>query len=232
MIECVGIEKDYVLGSTIVHALCGVSLKIKEGDFAAIVGPSGSGKSTLMHILGALDHPSKGRVLIDNRNVTELDDYGLAAIRRNLIGFIFQSFNLIPTLNCIENVTVPSENTGVSSEAAEDRAIKLLREVGLSDRLFHKPNELSGGQRQRLAIARSLINNPKIIFADEPTGNLDSATGKQILSLMKKLNKDERKTFVIVTHDLSILRHANKEFHILDGKIIKTVEKKAADVDD
>ncbi len=232
MIEAVDVEKNYQLGAVTVRALRGVSLKINDGDFAVIVGPSGSGKSTLMHLLGALDHPSKGKVFIDNRDITALDDYGLAAIRRNLIGFVFQSFNLIPTLNAVENVVIPTENTGISPERAQSNAIKILKDVGLGDRLFHKPNELSGGQRQRLAIARSLINNPKIIFADEPTGNLDSVTGKQIISLMKNLNREEKKTFVVVTHDVSLLSHATREFHILDGKIVKDISKKAADFDD
>ncbi len=229
MIEAIKVEKKYVMGAEVVNALRGVSLKIDDGDFAVIIGPSGSGKSTLMHILGALDHPSKGTVFIDGRNITELDDYGLAAIRRNLIGFVFQSFNLIPTLNALENVMIPTENTGVSPEVAQERAIKILKQLGLGDRINHKPNELSGGQRQRLAIARSLINDPKIIFADEPTGNLDSVTGKQIISLMKELNKSFGKTFVIVTHDLSLLKHATREFHILDGRIVKDIKKKAID---
>lgn len=227
MISAVRVEKEYHLGETIVRALAGVSAEIEEGEFVVIIGPSGSGKSTLMHLLGALDRPTRGSVLIDGKGISMFDDYELAAVRRNLIGFVFQTFNLIPTLDSLENVLIPAQNSQGALGAAEHRAIKLLKEVGLSDRMHHKPGELSGGQRQRVAIARALINNPKIIFADEPTGNLDSATGKQIIDLMKKLNKTDGKTFVIVTHDLGLLEHATREIHLFDGKIVKDVKRRA-----
>jgi len=219
MIEAKNITKQYKMGTTTVHALRGVSLKINKGDFVIIVGPSGSGKSTLMHILGALDHPTSGTVHIDGRNITVLEDWHLAMIRREKIGFVFQAFNLIPTLNALENVIIPTEPTNRQPEEVAARARALLRQLGLGERMFHKPTELSGGERQRVSIARSLINDPEIIFADEPTGNLDSATGDKIVREMRRLNKEENKTFVIVTHDGDLLRYATKQYHLKDGKI-------------
>ena len=221
MIEAKNITKEYILGNVVVKALAGVSLKIEDGEFVVVVGPSGSGKSTLMHILGALDHPTKGEVFIDKQNITKLDDWSLAMIRRNKIGFIFQTFNLIPSLNALENVTIPTEPMKVEQEVVEEKAIKILKNLGLSHRLFHKPSELSGGERQRVSIARSLINDPEIIFADEPTGNLDSVTGLHIIELMRKLNEKEGKTFVIVTHDQTLLDFATTKVFLKDGKIIK-----------
>ena len=219
MIEANNITKEYKMGTSTVHALRGVSLKIKKGDFVIIVGPSGSGKSTLMHILGALDHPTSGTVHIGGRNITELDDWHLAMIRREKIGFIFQAFNLIPTLNALENVMIPTEPMNLPPEQVAEKAKALLRQMGLQDRMFHKPSELSGGERQRVSIARALINNPDLIFADEPTGNLDSITGGKIVSEMRRLNKEEQKTFVIVTHDESLLRFASVQYHMRDGKM-------------
>ncbi|MFH1256357.1 MAG: ABC transporter ATP-binding protein [Candidatus Diapherotrites archaeon] len=220
IIRAVNVTKRYKMGKTIVEALRGVSLEIHEGDFVVIVGPSGSGKSTLMHILGALDHPTSGDVFIEGQNITVLDEWSLAMLRRNKIGFIFQTFNLVPTLNALENVVIPTEPTGKDKDMVLERALKLLADVDLTDRIKHKPDELSGGQRQRVSISRALINDPKIIFADEPTGNLDSQTGKKIVALMKKLNEEENKTFVIVTHDESLLEYATDEFRLLDGKLI------------
>ena len=209
------------MGDSIVKALSGVSLKIEKGDFLVVVGPSGSGKSTLMHILSALDHPTSGKVFIDGEDTSVLDDWHLAMIRRNKIGFIFQTFNLIPTLNSVENVAIPTEPMNLDREQVDERAVSLLKIVGLGHRLFHKPQELSGGERQRVSIARALINEPEIIFADEPTGNLDSVTGKHIIELMRKLNIEEKKTFVIVTHDQSLLDFASKKVFLRDGQIIK-----------
>jgi len=226
LIRVKNVTKEYHLGDTVVKALDGVSLSIYEGEFVVIVGPSGSGKSTLMHILGTLDHPTKGDVFVDNENVKDLDEWELAMLRRNKIGFIFQTFNLIPTLNALENVIIPTEPLPGNKDKFEDRGIEILTQVGLKNRMLHKPDELSGGQRQRVSIARSLINDPEIIFADEPTGNLDSVTGKQIFDLMRDLNKKENKTFVIVTHDTSLLNYATKKVYILDGKITKIEEKK------
>ena len=226
LIRIENVSKEYHLGETVVKALDGVSLSINEGEFVVIVGPSGSGKSTLMHILGTLDHPTKGDVFVDNENVKDLDEWELAMLRRNKIGFIFQTFNLIPTLNALENVIIPTEPIPGNKEKFEDRGIELLTQVGLKNRMLHKPDELSGGQRQRVSIARALINDPEIIFADEPTGNLDSVTGKQIFDLMRDLNKKEHKTFVIVTHDTSLLNYATRKVYIFDGKITKIEEKK------
>jgi len=226
LIEINDIKKYYELGEVTVKALDGVSLKIFEGDFVVIVGPSGSGKSTLMHILGTLDYPTTGEVFIDGENLKDLDEWELAMLRRKKIGFIFQSFNLIPTLNALENVVIPTEPLPGDKEYLEDRGIELLKSVKLGDRMLHKPDELSGGQRQRVSIARALINNPEIIFADEPTGNLDSITGKQIVDLMYNLNQKENKTFVLVTHDPSLLDYATKRVFILDGKITKIEENK------
>ena len=221
LIEAANVVKHYRMGEIVVEALRGVSLKIDAGDFVVIVGPSGSGKSTLMHILGALDHPTSGKVYIDGIDISELDDWHLAMIRRNKLGFIFQQVNLIPTLSAPENVIIPTEPMDIDKDDAEHRAAKLLADVDLSDRIFHKPNELSGGQRQRVSIARSLINNPELIFADEPTGNLDSKTGEHIINLMHELNQKHGKTFVIVTHDESLLEYATKKIFIKDGKIVK-----------
>lgn len=227
LLEVAEVTKQYRMGETIVDALAGVSLKILEGEFVVIVGPSGSGKSTLMHILGLLDTPTTGKVFIDGKDTSLLDDWRLAMLRRNKIGFVFQSFNLIPTLNAFENTLVPTEPIAGGKDHYEERAIELLNEVGLGNRLMHKPDELSGGQRQRVSIARALVNNPEIIFADEPTGNLDSVTGKHIIGLMRKLNKEDGKTFVIVTHDPSLLEYATKKVFLLDGKITKVEESRA-----
>ncbi len=215
------VVKEYRMGETVVGALNGVSISIRRGDFAIIVGPSGSGKSTLMHIMGTLDHPSSGKVFFDGDDISILDDWHLAMLRRKKIGFIFQNFNLIPTLSALENVMAPTEPLSGSKEHLEERAIGLLRKVGLGNRLLHRPDELSGGQRQRVSIARALINDPEIIFADEPTGNLDSLTGKQVIELMNRLNREEGKTFVLVTHDPSLLEYATKKVFILDGKITR-----------
>jgi len=225
-IEAINIKKVYKMGETKVHALRGVSVKIEKGDFVVIVGPSGSGKSTLMHILGALDTPSHGKVLLEGKDISDMDEWSLAMIRRKKIGFIFQTFNLIPTLTALENVMIPLEPTNVPEEDALRRAKKLLTDVGLDDRMLHKPNELSGGQRQRVSIARALINEPEIIIADEPTGNLDTATGDHVIEIMRTLNEKEGKTFIIVTHDESLLKFATKKFYLKDGLIHKSVSKK------
>jgi len=221
LIETFNIKKKYFLDKVIVNALNGVSLKISKGDFAVIVGPSGSGKSTLLHLLGALDHPTSGAVKIDGKIINQLDDDQLALFRRNKMGFIFQAFNLIPSLTALENVMIPTEPTKEPQEEAEERAISILDKVGLSERIYHKPGELSGGQRQRVSIARSLINNPEIIYADEPTGNLDSVTGEKVIDLMRHLNKKEKKTFVVVTHDETLLKFASIKFILKDGLLHK-----------
>ena len=224
LIKTKGIEKNYRLGSTIVQALRGIDITIENKEFIVIVGPSGSGKSTLLHMLSALDTPSKGTVLINGRDISKMDDHSLAMIRRNKIGFIFQTFNLIPTLTALENVLMPIEPTNKDKIKMTKQAIALLKDFGLGNRLKHKPSELSGGERQRVAIARALINDPEIIFADEPTGNLDSKTGGKIIDLLKKLNKEYGKTIVVVTHDESLLNFATRKIFIKDGRILKDVK--------
>ena len=219
VIEVKGIRKTYLLGETKVHALRGVSLDVYPGELIIILGPSGSGKSTLLHQMGALDIPTKGKVFVDGLDITQMDSWNLSMLRRKKMGFIFQSFNLIPTLDAAENVKVPLLPTNVSEVAAHRKAMRLLREVGIEDRADHKPNQLSGGERQRVSIARALINDPEIIFADEPTGNLDSKTGDRVLEIIRKLNEEEGKTFVIVTHDASLVEFADRVFIIKDGLI-------------
>ena len=219
IIELKDVVKEYRLGKTIVKALRGISLEIKRGDFAIVVGPSGSGKSTLLHIIGALDRPTSGKVFIAGKDISLLDDWSLAMLRRKTIGFVFQTFNLVPTLNALENVMLPLEPTGTDEIEKIKRAKELLKLVGLEHRMLHKPMELSGGERQRVAIARALINNPEIVLADEPTGNLDTKTGLQIIEAMRRLNIEEKKTFVVVTHDLSLLKYGNKHIYLRDGAI-------------
>ncbi|MBN1160079.1 MAG: ABC transporter ATP-binding protein [Candidatus Diapherotrites archaeon] len=219
IIEVRKIKKTYLLGETKVHALRGVSLNVYPGELIIILGPSGSGKSTLLHQMGALDIPTEGKVLVDGLDITQMDSWNLSMLRRKKMGFIFQSFNLIPTLDAVENVHIPLLPTNVSEVAAHRRAMHLLKEVGIEDRAHHKPNQLSGGERQRVSIARALINDPEIIFADEPTGNLDSKTGEKVLEIIRKLNEEEGKTFVIVTHDASLVEFADRVFIIRDGLI-------------
>ncbi|MCD6523249.1 MAG: ABC transporter ATP-binding protein [Candidatus Diapherotrites archaeon] len=223
VIEAKNLKKYYKMGETIVKALRGANIKIKKGSFVFIVGPSGSGKSTLMHLLGALDHPTGGSVKMDGKEISKMDDWELSMIRRNKVGFIFQTFNLVPSLTALDNVKLPLlTDKRISDEELTARAIKLLKVVGLGHRIYHTPNELSGGERQRVAIARALINNPEIILADEPTGELDSKTGAEIFELMRKMNKEEGKTFIIVTHDTEYIKHNDTVYHIKDGVIKET----------
>jgi putative ABC transport system ATP-binding protein len=218
MIDIENITKDYVMGEEIVHALRGVSLRIHRNEYLAIMGPSGSGKSTLMNMLGCLDTPTSGRYEFNGRNVSAMDDDELAAIRNREIGFVFQTFNLLPRANSLQNVELPLIYAGVDPETRKERAAEVLREVGLGDRLHHKPNELSGGQRQRVAIARALVNDPSIILADEPTGNLDSKTGEEIMALFEDLYQRGH-TLILVTHEAYIARHARRMLHLRDGLI-------------
>jgi putative ABC transport system ATP-binding protein len=204
-----------------VHVLKGISMKIREGDMAVIMGPSGSGKTTLLDILGCLLKPSQGDLLIDGVDVKDLNEDELAKIRRKKIGFVFQQYNLIATFTAMENVEMPMRLAGLSREKAQRKAKRLLTIVGLDHRLHHLPNQLSGGEQQRVAIARSLANNPKIILADEPTGNLDSKTGKIILGVLKDLNKRENYTILMVSHDPRIRGVVDKVINLMDGKIIK-----------
>ncbi len=205
----------------IVHALNNLSLDIKKGEIVAVMGPSGSGKSTLLNMFGILDQPSNGKVMIDKKDVTKVKKGDYPKIRSEMVGFIFQQYNLIPTLTALENVMLPLKYSGVKKKEAKKRALKYLKEVGMEDRAGSKPTQLSGGQQQRVAIARALVNNPAIILADEPTGNLDTKTGDEIIDMMTVLNKKTGQTFVIVTHNPDVTRIANRVIHLRDGKLEK-----------
>jgi len=214
------ITKIYQMGDTVVKALDGVTLDVAAGEFTAIMGPSGSGKSTLMNILGCLDRPTSGFYSLDGEEVATLGDDALAVIRNRKIGFVFQSFNLLPRMSALQNVALPMVYAGVEPRTRIERAAKALALVGLENRLHHKPNELSGGQRQRVAIARSLVNDPAIILADEPTGNLDTKSGNEIMEIFKDLNAQGR-TVVLITHEPDIAANAKRVVHVRDGKIIR-----------
>src|SRR5216110_1197502 len=218
VIDIENITKDYVMGEEIVRALRGVSLQIRRNEYLAVMGPSGSGKSTLMNMLGCLDTPTSGRYEFNRRNVAEMDDDELAAIRNREIGFVFQTFNLLARATSLRNVELPLIYAGMDPESREERATQALTDVGLGDRIQHKPNELSGGQRQRVAIARALVNDPSIILADEPTGNLDSKTGEEIMALLEDLYHRGH-TIILVTHEADIARHARRTVHLRDGLI-------------
>ncbi|MBS3735618.1 MAG: ABC transporter ATP-binding protein [Candidatus Bipolaricaulota bacterium] len=219
MVELQNVAKKYIMGETTVRALRGLDLKINNGEFVGIVGPSGSGKSTLMHIIGALDIPDQGRVLLDGKDISDYDENELAELRGNKVGFVFQTFNLIHTLSSLDNVALPLTFQGIGKSEREERAAELLEMVGLSDRLTHKPAELSGGEQQRVSIARALINDPDILLADEPTGNLDSETGKDIMELIKGLNRNRGTTIVVVTHNPRDAEYAVRIVNMIDGKI-------------
>jgi len=218
VIDIENITKDYVMGEEIVRALRGVSLQIRRNEYLAVMGPSGSGKSTLMNMLGCLDTPTSGRYEFNGRNVAEMDDDELAAIRNREIGFVFQTFNLLPRASSLRNVELPLIYAGMDPESREERATQALTDVGLGDRIQHKPNELSGGQRQRVAIARALVNNPSIILADEPTGNLDSKTGEEIMALLEDLYHRGH-TIILVTHERDIAAHARRTIRLRDGVV-------------
>ena len=214
------VSKVYKMGEEKVYALNGINLDIHDGDLAAVMGPSGSGKSTLLNMLGLLDPPSAGGIFLDGIETTKLSEKGLAGVRGKKIGFIFQMFNLIPSLTVIQNVMLPAVIYESDPVKTRRNAEDILRKIGLGERLEHFPNQLSGGQRQRVAIARSLINDPEIILADEPTGNLDSKTGDEVLDMFKNMN-DEGKTIIIVTHDLHVAKIAKRTIRVVDGKIGK-----------
>ncbi len=224
VIELTKVKKDYPLGATTVHAVRGVDLAIEQGDFVSIIGPSGSGKTTLLNIIGCIDHATEGSVLINGEEATLLSDRKLTDLRLHTIGFIFQTFNLIPVLSARENVEFPlllMKKENLSKREIRQRAEKAIEEVGLKDQIEQRPFELSGGQRQRVAIARALVTRPSIVLADEPTANLDSETGEMILELMKELNLSEKTTFVFSTHDPDILKYAKGIIKIKDGLIHK-----------
>ncbi|VVB70200.1 putative ABC transporter ATP-binding protein [uncultured archaeon] len=220
VLELSKVYKSYVMGDSTIHALQDINFKVYEGDLVAIIGPSGSGKSTMLQILGCLDKPSSGSLQIDGLETSKMNEDQLATTRNTKIGFVFQSFFLVPTLDAVQNVALPLMFAGISKSQREARAVKLLKDIGLGDRLYNKPSELSGGQRQRVAIARSLCTNPAIILADEPTGNLDSKTGKEIMDLFKELNKKEKRTIITVTHDMNLAHsNFNKLIKLKDGRI-------------
>ncbi|HEY5471477.1 MAG TPA: ABC transporter ATP-binding protein [Bacteroidales bacterium] len=218
VIEIKNIVKNYVIGEVIVQALRSVTINIDRNEYVAIMGPSGSGKSTLMNLVGCLDTPSSGSYILNGIDVSKMEDDYLAEIRNKEIGFIFQTFNLLPRYTALENVTLPLIYAGVSKADREKVAIKTLDQVGLSDRMLHKPNELSGGQRQRVAIARALVNNPSIILADEPTGNLDSKTSIDIMNLLDDIHR-KGNTVIVVTHEEDIAKHAARIIRLFDGEV-------------
>jgi putative ABC transport system ATP-binding protein len=218
LIKIEDLWKTYQMGAEEIHALRGVSFDLLRGAYIAIMGPSGSGKSTMMNLIGCLDTPSKGNYYLNNRLVSEMDDDELAHIRNKEIGFVFQTFNLLPRASALHNVELPLIYNGTPSNERKERAMRALQDVELGERIYHRPNELSGGQRQRVAIARALVNNPSLILADEPTGNLDSATSAEIMALFDALH-ERGNTIILVTHESDIANHAHRVIRLLDGKI-------------
>ena len=212
--------KTYIMGDQEIHAVSGVDIEIKRGEYVAIMGPSGSGKSTLMNLIGCLDTPTSGQYFINGNLVSEMSDDELARIRNREIGFVFQTFNLLPRATSLHNVELPLIYSGMGSEKRIEMAKNAMRQVDLEARMYHKPNELSGGQRQRVAVARALVNNPSILLADEPTGNLDTATGNEIMSLFERLYQ-QGNTIILVTHEHDIALHAHRVIHVRDGKVEK-----------
>ena len=226
LIETRDLWKTYVMGEEEIHALRGVSIQIERGEYVAIMGPSGSGKSTLMNLIGCLDTPSKGSYLLNDKQVSEMNDNELARIRNQEIGFVFQTFNLLPRASALQNVELPLVYAGIPSRDRQKQAKDALERVELTSRMAHKPNELSGGQRQRVAIARALVNNPSILLADEPTGNLDSKTGAEIMALFAKLHESGN-TIVLVTHEADIAAFAHRTISVRDGQVEKDVRRAA-----
>lgn len=214
------LRRSYPMGDSVVHALSGVDIVIRKGEYVAIMGPSGSGKSTLMNLIGCLDSPDEGTYWLNGRLVSDMNDRQLARVRNEEIGFVFQTFNLLHRATALHNVEIPLIYAGISRKKRLEKAIEKLTEVGLSDRMHHRPNELSGGQRQRVAIARALVTEPSILLADEPTGNLDSTTAKEIMELFDKLHK-KGNTIILVSHDANVANHANRIISLLDGGVDK-----------
>jgi putative ABC transport system ATP-binding protein len=226
LIETRELWKSYIMGDEQIHALRGVSIEIQRGEYVAIMGPSGSGKSTLMNLIGCLDTPTQGSYLLNDKEVASMNDDELARIRNEEIGFVFQTFNLLPRATALHNVELPLVYAGVSGKARQDRAKQALEKVELTSRASHRPNELSGGQRQRVAIARALVNNPSILLADEPTGNLDSKTGTEIMGLFARLHEGGN-TIIVVTHEPDIAAYAHRVIHIRDGQVEKDAKRAA-----
>ena len=226
LIQTVDLWKTYVMGTEEIHALRGVSVQIDRGEYVAIMGPSGSGKSTLMNLIGCLDTPSKGSYLLNGKQVSQMNDNELARIRNEEIGFVFQTFNLLPRATALHNVELPLVYAGVAAKDRQERAKQALHKVDLGERMTHRPNELSGGQRQRVAIARALVNNPSILLADEPTGNLDSKTGQEIMALFERLHKSGN-TIVLVTHEADVAAFAYRTIYIRDGQVENDVRRAA-----
>ena len=225
-----GVIKDFDLGKIVVHVLKGINLEIETGRYVSIMGPSGSGKSTLFNMIGGLDKPTGGKVFIDEVDIAQLDAYELAWLRCRKIGYIFQTFNLIPVMTALENVTLPMIFAGVSNDAAVEHGMTLLKQVGLEGRQSHKPSELSGGQQQRVAVARALANSPSIILADEPTGNLDLTTGEDIINLLKELSLERGVTVISATHDYKMLNVSDQVVWIRDGRVDKIQERSELEI--
>ncbi|RLG43473.1 MAG: ABC transporter ATP-binding protein [Thermoproteota archaeon] len=226
IIETKDLARYYELGGEIIKALDGVNLKVYRGEYLSIVGPSGAGKTTLFNMIGGLDRPTRGKVIIDEVDISQLDAYELAWLRCRKIGYIFQTFNLIPTLTALENVALPTIFAGVPRDEGRKKAEMILKSVGLGDRLNHRPSELSAGQQQRVAIARAMVNDPAIILADEPTGNLDFQTGKEIINILRELNKKRGVTIIAATHDLKMIGASDRVVYMRDGKIERIEKRK------
>ncbi len=221
VVELMGVEKSYWMGGIEVKALRGINLKINQGEFVAVTGPSGSGKSTLMHIIGCLDAPTRGKLFLDGEDVSGLGESELAAIRGKKMGFVFQAFNLVPALSALDNVQLPLVFQGVPAAKRLETARKLLEEMGLEKRMGHRPSELSGGEQQRVAIARALVTDPQVILADEPTGNLDTRTGDNIMRVISELHDERNKTIVIVTHEIVVAKFAERIIRVRDGVVVE-----------
>ncbi len=220
LIRVQNLQRYFLMGDQTVRALDGLTATVGQGDFLAIMGPSGSGKSTFLYLLGGLDRPTAGEIWVNGFEITALDENRLATYRRREIGFVFQSFHLIPTMTALQNVAFPMIFAGISEAERHARAADLLTRVGLADRMDHRPNELSGGQQQRIAVARALVNDPTIILADEPTGNLDSQTGGEIMALLEQVNRQENRTILLVSHDPAVTDYATRAIHLLDGRLV------------
>ena len=228
IVETHRVTKTYQLGDETVYALRDIQFKVRAGEYVSIMGPSGSGKSTLFNMIGGLDHPTSGEVFLDEIDIAQLDSNEIAWLRCRKIGYIFQTFNLIPVMTALDNVTLPMIFAGVVNEEALSRGVELLDRVGLKDRLLHRPNELSGGQQQRVAIARALANRPAILLADEPTGNLDLKTGHEIIDLLQTLNRENGVTIITATHDLKMIEASDRVVHLSDGRIEREENKEDA----